>query len=413
MEETKKNQVPISKVDCSLLVKFIAEDDHLYNFDDTWNVTIGEFQLLNRGSTRLQIRFSFRAQLKTVDNDGHSIITLMDQDSDVFSPYLEKIEVLLDLLSLQVGTPLAIEDGSFEFSGGGYITKSNPVTNTNKLYDLPGLEQRYRSLLKSKNLINATRFFRLSQTNKEYNGKATMLWASLEALYKGYEKGLKPIWNNLSKADQGKLESVINSLPIKSSEKKRLLNVVMYQTPLSKQELLSQKIKLMSNSGEYTEGYMTQLIKWWSGSRNYPAHGERIKRNDEDKQEAIDDLEDTLETLLESSLEPSLYGYFIGHPQDVENNFWDKDDYMIRKLSKRCWIKPSHFILGATDQLLRDIGHHKVRDNAPFLFVSHNKVMSLSKEGVNKITDISVLPKVFINAVNRVQKKLNNKSSQN
>ena len=413
MEKTKNNQAPISNVGCSLLVKFIAEDDHIYLFDDSWNVTIGEFQLLNQSGTRLQIRFSFQAQLKTTGDDGRSVTTIPHEDLDEIQPYLEKIEILLDLLSLQMGTPLAIEDGSFKFNGAGFISSSNPVTNTNKLYDQPGLEQRYQSLLKSKNLINATRFFRLSQTNKEYNGKATMLWASLEALYKGYEKGLKPIWNSLGKADQGKLESAIKSLPIKSSEKKRLLNAAIYQTPLSKQELLSQKIKLMNNSGEYTESYVTQLIKWWSGSRNYPAHGERIKRNDEGKHEAIDDLENTLETLLESSLEPSLYGYFIGHPDDVENNFWDKDDYMTRKLSKRCWIKPSHFILGATDQLLRDIGHHKVQDNAPFLFVSHNKVMSLSKEGVNEITDISVLPKVFINAVNRIQKKLNKTSGTN
>jgi len=398
---------PISNVSCSVLVKFVAEDDHVYQFDNSWNVTIGNFLLSNKGNARLQIRFSFQAQLRSIDKNGHSVTLLPHEDLVEIQPYLEKTEILLDLLSLQVGTPLAIEDGSFEFNGAGFISSSNPVTNTNKLYDFPGLEKRYQNLLKNKNLINATRFFRLSQIDKEYNGKAIKLWAALEALYKGYEKGLKPIWNNLVKTDQRKLELAIKSLPIGGKEKERLLNAVKYQTPLSKQELLSQKIKLMNNSGEYTSEDMTQLLKWWSGLRSYPAHGERIKKDDEYKQSTIEDLEDTLETLLKSSLEPSLYGYFIGHPQDMDGDFWNKDDYTIKKVSSRCWIKPNHFILGATDQILRDIGHHKIRDNEPFLFVSHNKVISLSKEGVAEITNLSELSKEFRGTVQRVKRKLN------
>lgn len=405
------NQAPISNVSCSLLVKFVAEDDHIYEFDDSWNVTIGEFQLLNQGGSRLLINFSFQAQLISVDKKGHSVTTIPHEELVEMQPYLEKIEILLDLLSLQTGTPLSIEDGSFKFRGAGFSSSSGPVTNINKLFDLAGVEQRYENLIKDKNLTNATRFFRLSQINKEYNGKATMLWASLEALYKGYEKGLKPIWNSLNKTDQKKLETIINSLPIGNTEKKRLLNALMYQVPSSKQELLSQKIKLMNSKGEHTEDYMNQLIKWWSGSRNYPAHGERIKRNDGDKQEAIDHLEDTLETLLQSNLAPSLHGYFIGHPRDMEGKFWDKDDYTTIKLSKRCWVKPSHFVLGATDQILRDIGHYKVHENEHLLFVSHNKVLSLSKKGVDELLDTSMLPKIFIEAVTRVQKKLNKKSA--
>lgn len=397
----------VSSVACSLLVKFVAEDDHIYNLDDSWNVTIGDFQLSNRGNTKLQIKFSFQAKLRSVDKKGHSTVLLPHEDLPEMQPYLEKLEILLDLLSLQVGIPLAIEDGSFEFNAVGYSTKSNPITNTSKLYDLIGLEKRYQNMLKNENLVNATRFFRLSQIDREYNGKAIKLWATLEALFKGYKREIKTIWSKLKQTDKNKLESIINSLPIKVKEKQSLLNAIRERKLLSPTELLSRKIKLMNSNGEYSERDTAGLVSWWSKSRNNPAHGERIKRNDEDKQDAIDDLENTLETLLEGDLTPSVYGYFIGHPDDVDGNLWNKDDHTIRKLSKRCWIKPSHLILGANDQLFKDIGHHKVKDNAPFLFVSHNRIISMSKEAVIEVTDLDSLPKVFVNAVKRVQKKLN------
>lgn len=397
----------MSNVTCSLLVKFIAEDDHIYNFDDSWNVTIGDFQLSNRGNTRLQIRFSFQAKLRSVDKKGHSTVLLPHEDLPEIQPYLENLEILLDLLSLQVGTPLAVEDGSFEFNAVGYSTKSNPVTNINKIYDLAGLEKRYQDLLKNENLVNATRFFRLSQIDREYNGKAIKLWATLEALYKGYKKEIKTIWSILKRSDQNKLETTINSLPLTEKEKQSLLSALKERKLLSPTELLSRKIKLMNSSGEYSVKDTAELVKWWSKSRNNPAHGERIKRNDGNKQEAIDDLEDTLETLLEGDLKPSLYGYFIGHPDDVDGNLWDKNDHTVRKLSKLCWIKPSHLIMGANDQLFKDVGHHKVKDNAPFLFVSHDRTISMSKDGITEVTDLSILPKVFVNAVRRAQKKLN------
>ncbi len=292
-------------VNCSLLVKFIAEDDHIYNFDDSWNITIGDFQLLNKGNTRLQVKFSFQANLRSINEKGLSTLLLPDEHLPEIQPYLEKLEILLDLLSLQVGTPLAVEDGSFEFNAVGYSTKSNLVTNTNRLYDLTGLEKRYQNLLKNENLINATRFFRLSQIDREQNGKVIKLWATLEALYKGYKKENKTIWSNLDKTDRNKLQKVINSLHIKKKEKLNLLNALKERKLLSPTELLSQKIKLMNSNGEYSEKDISQLVKWWSRSRHSPAHGERIKKSDENKQDAIDDMEDTLETLLKSALTPS------------------------------------------------------------------------------------------------------------
>jgi len=36
-----------------------------------------------------------------------------------------------------------------------------------------------------------------------------------------------------------------------------------------------------------------------------------------------------------------MYAYFIGHPDDVDQGFWDKNDSTITKMSKDCWIKPT------------------------------------------------------------------------
>ncbi len=64
-------------------------------------------------------------------------------------------------------------------------------------------------------------------------------------------------------------------------------------------------------------------------------------------------------------------------------------------------------MFGANDQLFPDIGHHKIKDNAPFLFVSHDKIISLSKDGITEITNLSGLPKIFVSAIRKTQRKLN------
>ena len=186
----KTNNTGIRKITCRLSVRFVAEDDHVWHFDDSWNVVIGEFSLSNFGGEKLQVTFVFNADIVKTDKTGHSTLTIPYEGLNELQPYLEKLETILDLLTLHSGIPLAIEDGSFVFTGGGYGSSSNPVTNVSKLHDISGLQKRFANLIASGSDVgNALRFFRLSQIDKDYNGKAVKLWATLEALYKGYEKG--------------------------------------------------------------------------------------------------------------------------------------------------------------------------------------------------------------------------------
>ncbi len=366
---------------------------------------IGEFSLLNVGGEKLQVTFVFDAGIVNTDKDGHSILTMPHEGLNELQPYLEKLEIIIDLLTLHSGIPLEIEDGSFVFTGGGYGSSSNPVTNVSKLYDIFGLQKRFANLVTSDNdVTNALRFFRLSQIDKDYNGKAVKLWATLEALYKGYEKGEDTICKKLSKKEKKQIRDAINGqTKLSDEEKKRLIDTVFMQKLSSKSTLLSRKLKLMNSNGDYKEEEIRDLVAWWSDARNAPSHGERIKRDDEERQDAVDDCEDTVETLLESGVTPSMHAYFIGHPDDVDQGFWDKNDSTISKMSEDCWIKPTPW----GTYLLENMGHHKVGNNMPLLYVSHDKVYELSKDGHIEILDISSLPKHYQEAVNKVQKKLN------
>lgn len=399
------NNTGIRKITCKLTVRFVAEDDHIWHFDDSWNVVLGEFSLSNIGGEKLQVTFVFDADVVKTDSNGHSTITIPHEDLDELQPYLEKLEVILDLLTLHSGLPLAIEDGSFFFSGAGYGSSSNPVTNVSKLNDVSGLQNRFAKLVASDSDVgNAIRFFRLSQIDKDYNGKAVKLWATLEALYKGYEKSEDTICKKLDKKEKKQISNVINSqTKLSDEEKKRLIDTILMQKLSSKSTLLSRKLKLMNSNGDYKQEEIKDLVAWWSNARNAPSHGERIRRDDEERQDAVDDCEDTVETLLESGVTPSMHAYFIGHPNDVDQGFWDKNDSTITKLSEDCWIKPTPW----GTYLLENMGHHKVGNNMPLLYVSHDKVYELSRDGHSEIPDISSLPKRYQEAVNKVQKKLN------
>lgn len=400
-----KDNSGIRKITCKLLVRFVAEDDHIWHFDDSWNIVLSEFSFSNKGSEKLQVTFVFDADVVKTDSNGHSTITLPHEDLDELQQYLEKLEVILDLLTLHCGIPLAIEDGSFVFSGAGYGSSSNSVTNVSKLHDISGLQKRFANLVASNSDVgNALRFFRLSQIDKDYNGKAVKLWATLEALYKGYEKGEDTICKKLDKKAKKQICDVINrQTKLSDEEKTRLIDTIFMQKLSSKSTLLSTKLKLMNSNGDYNQAEIKDLVAWWSDARNAPSHGERIKRDDEERQDAVDDCEDTVETLLESGVTPSMHAYFIGHPDDVNQDFWDENDSTITKMSKDCWIKPTPW----GTYLLENMGHHKVGNNMPLLYVSHDKVYALSRDGNTEISDISTLPIRYQEAVNKVQKKLN------
>ncbi len=396
-----------TKVNCSLNIKFLGEDDHIYTFDDTWNIDVGDFQIQNTLGNKLKVSFQFTAQLESLDEEGGRMFEIPHEELAELQPYLEKLEILLDILSFQTDLPLKIEDGSFEFNGGGYASTSNPVINTISLQDLPGLTKRYQNLLKKEELINTFRFFRLSQIDNEPNGKAIKLWATLEALYKGYEKNIKSIWSTLIPSDQKVLLETIESLETGPDEKAHLKAALESRKTLSKTEMLSQKIKLMSPDGEHTQEQIKGLVSWWASSRHNPAHGTRIKQSDEVKLDALNDLESTLEMLLGDTVRPSTLHFFIGHPNDLGEKFWSKDDYTVKQLSSECWVKPGNLILGTHDQILESIGNQKISNNKPFLYVSHDQIILLDKNGLSRITDLSTLPQEFKEAVEKIQIRLN------
>lgn len=385
-------------------MKFVAEDDHIWHFDDTWNISIGDFTIQNMGGDKLRVSFSFEADVISISEDGHSTLTIPHEGLDELQPHLERLETLLDLLTLHSGIPLSIEDGSLVFRGAGYTTNSNPVTNTKPLHDVSGLEARFTGLTVSENdVANALRFFRLSLLDKDYNGKAVKLWATLEALYKGYEKSEETICKKLTKKEKNEIRRVINSQEkLSDEEKKRLIDALFVQKLSSKSSLLSKKLNLMNSSGDYKEEEIRDLVAWWSDARNAPSHGERIKRDDEDRKDAVDDFEDTAEMLLQSSVNPSMHAYFIGHPKDVERGFWNKNDSTITKFTDDCWVKPTEW----GTYLLEHMGKHKVGNNAPLLYVSHNKVYELSPTGNTEVTDIESLPQNYRDAVIKTQSKL-------
>lgn len=402
MNSTTKKQLP-SSVHCLIQIKAEAEDDHIYHFDDTWNITVDNFRFSKNGEDKLKVEFDFPSNLHEITDDGQRVTVIPHEGLEELQPQLEKLEVLLDIMSLHTGVPLAIVDGSYEFRGGGFGSSSNPVTNSLSLHDVHGLEKRYNNVIKNDELGNAIRLFRLALIDKEYTGKGIKFWAALEALYRKEKEGIATIWSTLSKEEQESLAKGIESLSIEQGLKDKLLGGLKYQKVLNDKEVLSEKIKLMNSSGDIPQEDIKKLLRWWSEPRNMSAHGQRIKRDDESRQDAIDDLEDTIETLLQTGLNPSMHAYFIGHPKDVEGGFWDENDHIISKISEDCWVQPT----GWGNYLLENIGLHKVGNNGSLVYVTHDKVIEITADKRVELSDFSMLPKTYQETIVKIQKKLN------
>lgn len=402
MNNPAKKQT-LSSVHCSIQIKAVTEDDHIYHFDDTWNITIDNFCFSKHGDDKLKVQFDFQSNLHDMTDDGRRVTVIPHEGLEEFQPQLEKLEILLDIMSLHTGVPLAMVDGSYEFRGGGFGSRSNPVTNSLSLHDVRGLEKRYNNVIRNDDLGNAIRLFRLALIDKEFTGKGIKFWAALEALYRKEKEGIATIWSTLNNEEQKSLTETIQSLSSEQNLKDKLIGALKYQKVLTDKEVLSEKIMLMNSAGDIPQDDIKKLLRWWSEPRNMSAHGQRIKRDDETRHEAIDDLEDTMETLLQTGLSPSMHAYFIGHPNDVDGSFWDEKNHIINKVSQECWVHPT----GWGNYLLENIGKHKISNNCPLVYVSHDKVIEITADNRIELEDISRLPKSYQETIVKIQKKLN------
>lgn len=403
-----------SIVKCSILIKFYSSDNDVYRFNDSWNFKIDKYQFKRIDDFNVKIEFCYSEKLYDVKNKKISIGKIPSRFSDIFVEELDRVVSLIDLISLHISQPLEIIYDSLEFSAETGATLAPKNDRTIEISDIDDISSRFDYLLGKNNVRNSLRFFRLSQIDNDINGKGIKLWATLEGLYSGFEKGNKPILNNISEDHNVKLCELINEFyEISLEDKETLKRVIKDIKQFSKKNLLANKLDLTDEKGTLSKEETEKLLDWWSGPRNKPAHGARIKPMDKASEDAIEDMEDNTKMFLFDSIKPPMYGYFLGDPADFknkenqsENTFLDpRKDYSAQKHYDDCVSSPTSW--DDKDYLIKHVLFNKYGENRPILFITHDKVMDIKANSNLSQENVKKLPKHYQKVIELLQKKLN------
>ena len=403
-----------SIVKCSILIKFFSSNNDIYRFEDSWNFVIDKYKFTKVDDLNVKIEFNYNEKLYDVKNKKISIAKIPGSSGEIFLNELDNVTSLVDLISLHVSQPLEIIYDSLEFSAETGATLAPKNDHTVKISDIDNILSRYNNLLNKNNVRNSIRFFRLSKIDNDLNGKGIKLWATLEGLYSGFEKGNKPIFNNVSKDHYTELCKLIDGFnEISHEDRETLKKVIKDIKQFSKKQLLANKLDLMNEKGTLSKEEIEDLLDWWSSSRNLPAHGTRVKPMDDKAEDVIDDMEDTVTNVLFSSIKPPMYGYFLGDPADFKNKenqdnktFLDyTKDCVAKKHYKDCVSWPTAW--NDKDYLIKNVVFSKYGKNRPLLFITHDEVLNIEKNLTMSQEDIKKIPKRYQKVIVVLKEKLN------
>lgn len=365
----------INNVTATLIVELTCntQRDH-YFFTDEWNFQVDKFVFKKKSESELEISFSFEAALTRRDDKRN--ITHQEMPSEhtrKFQGEEERLETLLDLISLAIGYGLKIRPDSYLFSCP--TSRDNPVVN-NLAVDRPNtndIEQRYQKLVKNtgrkKGLIAALRAYRRSLWNEEPSDRVPKLYSALEQAYGQGAGG-----NMLSKDELKKIGTFLDSLKV-SKDKKNIVMSRLQSIPLkSPSKVLVEKIGLMNENGEVTDKEKRELFTFWRKARSIPAHGSILPKRGEQIQILLHDLESTVEALLYGEVRPKLIHYFL----------------FKQGLSKPEFIKNKGKLIGA----LGDYAYFAVRNDELKIYLQHISREITTSDGVVYMISPSATSKI-------------------
>lgn len=302
----------IDHVNVQLIVELTSSThkDH-YFFTDDWNFQIDKYVFKKKNNNELDISFSFDAALTRYDDKKH--ITFQETPSEharKFQGEENRLETLLDLISLATGHGLRIKPDSYLFSCS--TSRDNPIINDLPIEkpDTSAAEKQYQKLVRNssrkKGLIAALRAYRRSLWNEEPSDRVPKLYSALEQAYGQGAGG-----NILSKEEVKKIGKFLESIGITIKKKGVILNQISRIPSKSPNEVLVEKIGLMNENGEVTEKEKRDLFGFWRKARSIPAHGSILPKRGESIQLLLHDLESTVEALLYGEVRPKLLYYFV------------------------------------------------------------------------------------------------------
>ncbi len=264
-------------------------------FSEEWNFSIDRYTFTRISKDEVRVSFTFDAVLKKYDEDYRLVDECPSEYLPEYQECEEEIEVILDLLSLEVGAGLQIKEESFLFASA--TCRNNEFKNSrfivpSKTRDIyPQFE-----IEDNRKLGLALRLYRQSVSTNDPREQMVKLFAALEQLFSNEGKRM------LTKEEIDQVRGAVEALSL-SPEKKKIILDRVCDIRKSSKTMIAENLELMSGDELISEEERKQLVGTWNKYRSVIAHGELISRRDMDFDYAVSEIDTIVEAILKRSIE--------------------------------------------------------------------------------------------------------------
>lgn len=345
-----------------------------YEFGEDWEFEINGFSFHKEEDTNLYVSFQFEYEVERDDPDfGRVISGPVETDNELLEKEYE-LETLLDVIAIEAGVGLRIENDTYSFAWGGHrqsSTQNNPLSFG---ANLASVAERYNNVLSAdESLQDALRFYRLNTLEDDLGERAMQLWTVIERLY-----GKQPNEKYLSSDEVDTIMQCIEGSGIVEEKHKKIRDALNSINPINTLDLLADRIQLKTQDGPMSEDELKQLLGYWKRLRGSQGHGRYLLRS-EDLEFNIWDIEDTVELFLESKISPKLYHVYLFKDSSLGDD-WKKHPSLV-KIDD--WnIVPSR---GANMEGLANVIRHSILDNTEVYVFDYQRVVRINRDTYSDI----------------------------
>lgn len=395
----------MNKVQVKLLIRFQSDEDNFHlKFSSDWNFSIDGFQFSFINENQVQVSFEYEAELSEEWADGQIAHRIPSEGDPEFEEKREKLEKVLDLISLSSGHGIKIQTGSATVSSRG-IGSSNPVENTRVvvLPDVEGITKRleYVKRRNDKGLFNGLRSYRMSLSYEDSGEKIAKLWGVIEQLYS------KTGGKMFSSEELDKLKQLLNDWDVSPDFKREIVLTRAKDAPeISPMESMVAKVKLMDEEGDFSPEEIRKILSEWRKARSSTAHGGR-RSSSEEVDDVLWDIEQTVEALIGNQVYPKMIRYLLFQESDINKEFLERQGFLVSKLKDGYCAYAIRF--GDFEHYKTFLPNELTSNEASIYVVSHNEIHKLTKTNT-QLVGMDDLKEPIKGFISTLQNKINDET---
>lgn len=385
-------------VSVKLKVRFESIDSSIFHFGRGWSFAVGRYRFEKNDNDQVDVSFSYEDELEVIEG-GVSVGLIPSRETEKYRIYEKELEMLLDMLTIQVGRGLKVIEGTHEFRasiGGSSTGKSVVLVN---LVDLDGLRKRWEGVKSGgKKLRKAMRSYRNSLLFGDVGFRIDRLWAALETLKS------EPGGKLLTKVELDQLSMELSKVGWSDKKIGVIIKRLEDSHVKSVMESLVENVKISSYDGDLSDDVKRKVMRDWRSVRSKFSHGSEVVLT-EQNDDVLWDMESVVKSLLFSEVTPKLIGYFVFTVSEKTKDFCERNKRLVSIYDGNVCAYPigQHEKEYFLDMMPRKMLSHDEK----MWFVDHKQIVVLTCDGKRSVIGARDLPSQTLVVVEKCTKKIN------